>query len=67
MQWITYLEGFDERLVLIVPQVDVPVVERGEHPRVRGVQVDALDAVRAGRQPALQVEPEGLKINGFRW
>ena len=44
-----YLEGLDELLALIVPDVDVAIVERDEHPLLGGVQVTGLHTVRPGQ------------------
>ena len=41
--------------------MDVPVVERREHPWLGGVEVGALDSVRPGRQPALDIQAERLQ------
>ena len=41
---VEHLKRLDERLRLVVPDVDVAVVERGEHPRLARVNVDRLDA-----------------------
>ena len=56
-----HLEGLDEGLVLVVPDVDVAVVEGGEHPWLGRVEVAAFHAVAAGRQTALDVQAERLK------
>lgn len=36
--------------------VNLTVVEAGEHPRFGGVKVDAFDAVRTGKEFALRLE-----------
>ena len=55
------LERLDERLALVVPHMDVSVVERGQHPGLGRVEVAALDPVRPGRQATLDVQAERLK------
>ena len=54
-------EGLDERLTLVVPDVDVAVVEAREHPRLGRVKVAAFHAVRTRRQTAFDVQAERLK------
>lgn len=44
----------------MVPDAHAAVVEAGQHPRLGGVQIHALDSVRTSRQLALDVQPERL-------
>lgn len=48
----------------MVPDTDTAVVEAGQHPWLRGMQVHALDAVRARRQLPLDVQAQRLGNNG---
>lgn len=41
------LEGLDDALCFIGPDVDVAAVEGGEDPWLRGVEIDALDTLTA--------------------
>lgn len=60
---VAHLEGLDQGLVFVVPDVDVSVVEGGHHPGLRGVEVAAFHAVTPRRQPTLDVQAERLKRN----
>ena len=51
------LEGLDGRARLVAPDVHVPAVQRRQHPRLRRVEVDALDALAAREELPLHVEP----------
>ena len=42
---VAHLETLDELLRLMVPDVDVPVVERDQHPLFGGVEVARLHSV----------------------
>lgn len=44
-----------EGLGLVVPDVDIAVVQGGKHPRLRGVQAHAFDPVAARGQLPLDV------------
>lgn len=57
---VGYLESLDLQLGLVVPDVDVTVVERAEQPRLCRVLVHALDAVRTRRQLPLDVQSQRL-------
>ena len=48
-------------LRFVVPDVDVAVVERCEHPGFGRVQVAGLDTVGPGRQAALDVQSQRLR------
>ena len=50
----------------MVPDVHVSVVQRRQHPWLGGVDVDAFDAVRAGSQLPLDVEPQRLETTARR-
>ena len=52
------LEGLDDALRLVGPDVDVAAVEGGEDPGLGGVEVDAFDSFAAGEELALQVESD---------
>ena len=46
-------------LVLIVPDVDVAIVQAGHHPWLRRVKVDRLDAIRPRREFPLRDRKKG--------
>ena len=54
-------KGFNDRIGLVVPDVDLANVERNQHPRLGRMQVNTLDAVGARGQLPLDVETERLK------
>jgi hypothetical protein len=47
------LERFDEVLCLVVPDVDVAIVERGQDPGLARMEVNRLDSVRTRRELTL--------------
>lgn len=55
------LERFDEVLCLVVPDVDVAIVERSQNPGLTGMEVNRLDSVRARRELALLEESRATK------
>ena len=55
---LRHLERLHERVRRVVPDVHVPRVQVGENPRLRGVQLHALHAVRTLHQLALDVQAE---------
>lgn len=56
--------SWGHHLCFVVPHTDTAVVEAGQHPGLRGVQVHTLDAVRARRQLPLDVQSERLGTVG---
>jgi len=46
---ITDLKGFDKELALVVPYVNIPVVERNKHPWFRRMEICRLDSVGMGQ------------------
>ncbi len=52
------LEGLDDALRFVGPDVDVAAVEGGEDPWFCWVEVDAFDSLAAGEELALQVESD---------
>lgn len=63
----TNLEGLDDLLRLVVPDVHVAIVEGGQHPGLARVQVDAFDPVRARREAPFDVQLQRLHeiSNGY--
>lgn len=53
---IAHLECLHQGLRLVVPDVDVALIQRAEHPWLRRVEVHALHSVRSGRQLPLDVQ-----------
>lgn len=47
-------------LCFMVPHADAAIVQAGQHPRLGGMEVDALDPVRPGRELPLDVQPQRL-------
>jgi len=58
---IAHFEALDQSLALVVPNVDVAIVQGGQHPRFAGVEVTTLDPVRPGGQAPLDVQAQRLK------
>jgi hypothetical protein len=55
------LERFDEVLCLVVPDVDIAIVERSQNPGLARMEVNRLDSVRARRELALWEESRATK------
>lgn len=58
---VAHLEPLHLQLRLVVPYVDVAVVQRAQQPRLGRVLIDRLDPVRPGGQLPLDVEPDWLQ------
>lgn len=44
----------------MIPNVDVSIVQGGQHPRLGGMKVHAFDTIRSGCKPSLDVQFQRL-------
>jgi len=60
MTYYFYLESLDKCLILIIPNVDVSIVKRNQHPWFRRMQIYTLDTIRSCRQLSLHFQFQRL-------
>ena len=63
---LAHLEALDELLGLVVPDVNIAIVEGDQHPLLGGVEVAGLHPIRPRCQPPVDIKPQWHLCSAMR-